>query len=737
MGRLARIYRPAAARLAAVARKLRPGSDRATGSVAVVLVGAVAGVSVVAGAGAAQAQPRLANVGAWLGSVANGSLLHVNGLSGRPDGRVLLRDAAGHRLRVVQHGTSAYVTDEVTGQVSRIDPAQLEVAQTRGVAAGAQVVAGADSTYVVDGPMGTVQRIDPASLAPIGRPASLPPPLAPAGFDASGTLWVPVPAAGEVVPFRQGRMGTPVDVGSPNDPLVLTVAQGTPVITNLGTATSTVVGLTGGQLRVSLPSVVASRSPQVLLAPAATEGRLVPLLAPSSDALVVVDIARGSLSTLSLDAGGHRLGAPQVLGHRVYIPDETTGSLIVYDVAAARFDSQIAVSGREGPLEVFVQGGRLWVNDQGSAAAAVVQADGSVLRIGKYETQVPGPRAPGDAVPPPAAGQGSRGTGGTATGGSAPGRSGPPSTSLPAAPAPARPSPPPTPPPATPAPAPPTAPGTITATSGPGWIQVTFTPSGGGTPQGYALLGSPAGMTSLPAQVPPQGPFTFQATGGSCATQYTFRVAALYPGGQVQSVPSVPVRPCVPPGAPRSLRATAGNHRADLDWTAPSSTGGSAVTYDLTWRGATSGTRSAIAGLSTAVTSLVNGGTYSFRLSAVNPAGSSASAATATATLIGPAVTYATYNNPTEVLNVRSGPGTSYPSLAQFPPRSGRQVTVLCQTQGEKVTDDTDPSLTGSIWDRVSGFGPSAYVSDLYVKTPQSVAGHYSSYSYPPLWQCT
>ena len=32
--------------------------------------------------------------------------------------------------------------------------------------------------------------------------------------------------------------------------------------------------------------------------------------------------------------------------------------------------------------------------------------------------------------------------------------------------------------------------------------------------------------------------------------------------------------------------------------------------------------------------------------------------------------------------------------------------------------------------------GLAGYVSDLYVRTPQSVAGHYTTLSNPPLWPC-
>lgn len=60
-------------------------------------------------------------------------------------------------------------------------------------------------------------------------------------------------------------------------------------------------------------------------------------------------------------------------------------------------------------------------------------------------------------------------------------------------------------------------------------------------------------------------------------------------------------------------------------------------------------------------------------------------------------------------LNVRSGPGTSYPIVRVL--AEGAQVAILCQTPGTTVTG---PYGTTNIWDCIySG----EYVSDAYVKT--------------------
>ncbi|MCP9991458.1 SH3 domain-containing protein [Streptomyces albogriseolus] len=60
-------------------------------------------------------------------------------------------------------------------------------------------------------------------------------------------------------------------------------------------------------------------------------------------------------------------------------------------------------------------------------------------------------------------------------------------------------------------------------------------------------------------------------------------------------------------------------------------------------------------------------------------------------------------------LNVRSGPGTSYPIVRVLP--EGSRVAIYCQTPGTTVTG---PYGTSSIWDNISN---GQYVSDAYVHT--------------------
>ena len=92
------------------------------------------------------------------------------------------------------------------------------------------------------------------------------------------------------------------------------------------------------------------------------------------------------------------------------------------------------------------------------------------------------------------------------------------------------------------------------------------------------------------------------------------------------------------PGAPTGVVATAGNTRAALSWSAPSSTGGAAITdYVVQYKLSSASTWSTFTdGVSTAttatVTGLTNSSAYSFQIAAVNSAGTGTYSSTATAT---------------------------------------------------------------------------------------------------------
>src|SRR5256712_6336722 len=120
-----------------------------------------------------------------------------------------------------------------------------------------------------------------------------------------------------------------------------------------------------------------------------------------------------------------------------------------------------------------------------------------------------------------------------------------------------------------------------------------------------------------------------------------------------------------PPSAPQNLQATGGNARVSLSWQAPSSNGGSAITYYKIYRSNSSGTEVYLTtrGNVTSYTDLAvtNGNTYFYKVSALNSIGespkSNEASATTPVTTTAPPYTQTTSSNARASLSLQ-GPSS-------------------------------------------------------------------------------
>ena len=184
-----------------------------------------------------------------------------------------------------------------------------------------------------------------------------------------------------------------------------------------------------------------------------------------------------------------------------------------------------------------------------------------------------------------------------------------------------------------------TVPGAPTiGTATPGNAQATVTWSapasnGGSSITGYVVtpyIGATAQTATTVGTV-----LTTTITGLTNGTTYTFRVAAINSVGTgSQSANSNAVTPATVPGAPTIGTATPGNAQATVTWSAPASNGGSSITgYVVTpYIGATAQTATTVGTvLTTTITGLTNGTTYTFRVAAINGVGTGSQSANSNA----------------------------------------------------------------------------------------------------------
>ena len=187
------------------------------------------------------------------------------------------------------------------------------------------------------------------------------------------------------------------------------------------------------------------------------------------------------------------------------------------------------------------------------------------------------------------------------------------------------------------------------------------------------------------------GPLTCTVSGLTNGDRYTFSVAASNGvGSGLDSGGSSAVMPRSVPGAPTAVTAVAGNGSATVTWTAPSATGGSAITgytvsgVDQTTHAATGTVCAWTHGpLGCTAESLSNGDLYTFTVTATNGVGTSLPSAPSSAVI--PATT------PGAPRDVTAVSGDASATVAWVAPTSngGRAITSYAVAATDQTTSAT------------------------------------------------
>ena len=193
----------------------------------------------------------------------------------------------------------------------------------------------------------------------------------------------------------------------------------------------------------------------------------------------------------------------------------------------------------------------------------------------------------------------------------------------------------------------PATPAKPTAVAGNEKATVTWTaPTTGGSPiTGYTVTSTPTAKSCTWTS----GPLSCTVTTSANTTPYVFRVTAANAlGTSPASTPSNQITPAIgPPDRPAKPTAVAGNGKATVTWTAPTTEGSPITRYTVTSTPTAKSCTWTSGPLSCTVTTLKNGTAYTFTVTAHNAKGTSPASAHSTA--VTPATVPATPAKPTAV----------------------------------------------------------------------------------------
>lgn len=217
--------------------------------------------------------------------------------------------------------------------------------------------------------------------------------------------------------------------------------------------------------------------------------------------------------------------------------------------------------------------------------------------------------------------------------------------------------------------------------------------SGGSAITNFRIYrGTASGATSFIYEVGNE--LTYTDTMLTNGQRYYYEITAVNAAGEGQPSNETSTIPAVTPSAPRDLAATYGNRQVQLDWLAPASDGGSAVTGYRVYRGTTPTGKTLLLEpgnvLTYTDTGLTNGQAYYYQVSALNANGEGPNSTEASATPI--AV-------PTQPQNIQVNAGSGYCHITWAAPadNGGSPVTNYTVYRGTVSGGGTQLITLGNV----------------------------------------
>src|SRR5881392_1485788 len=255
---------------------------------------------------------------------------------------------------------------------------------------------------------------------------------------------------------------------------------------------------------------------------------------------------------------------------------------------------------------------------------------------------------------------------------------------------------------APPPPSPPSAPQNLAATGGNAQVTLTWQApaSNGGSPiTNYKIYrGTTSGGETLVATIGNQ--LSYSDGGLTNGVTYYYQVSAVNnvgEGPKSNEASATPTAPATPPGAPQGLGASAGDATVTLTWSAPSSNGGSPITNYRIYRGTSSNGETLKATIGNVLTytdtTVTNGVTYYYQVSALNNVGEGPRSNEASATPTAPA----TPPGAPQVLGATAGDATVTLTWSAPNSNGGSPITKYRIYRGTSSNGETLKATIGNV----------------------------------------
>lgn len=329
----------------------------------------------------------------WVSSQGPGQLALLDGASAAVTVRLKVADD-GHDVTAVQGERAGYAVDRTSGTVTRVDAATWTATAAvpiDGATAGLTATTAGAGLYLTDVRRGLVVRADPDSLLPSGQPQSLSAtrgagaPVA----DGTGALWLLDATNGDLIRMTDTPARTESGFSAGTSSQLLLV-QGGPVVVDLVDRTATRIDPATGRRDGSPACVDADPTDSTVTMAGSPTDPVVYLVSGRDGLLRISDLAAGTCSqAISVTTSANELGQPVAMSGRVFIPNRTTGQIIVVDLRTRHPNVTAPVAQPNSKLELLGQDGFVYYNDPASSTAGVVREDGSIRPIPKYDAVNP------------------------------------------------------------------------------------------------------------------------------------------------------------------------------------------------------------------------------------------------------------------------------------------------------------------------------------------------------------